>query len=181
MGLAGLNTAVILLAVWLCREDRRLKLLATALVGLTAVLLASAAWRMTLYVSAYGLSFKRCLTYWGMGMLAVLLVLTLLRVWKREFPFFRWAAPIALAGWLALNYCNVDSVTARYNAARVEAGSLPQSAVEDLLYFGGGCDGLLALEKIADPEILRWKRESAARDCGSWTTWNLSAFLAGQE
>ena len=181
VGLAGLNVAMILLAVWLCREDRRLRWLCTALVALTGVLLVSAAWRMTLYVSAYGLSFKRCLTYWGMGMLAALLALTVLRVWKMDFPFFRWAAPIALAGWLLLNYCNVDAVTARYNASRVASGSLPQSAVDDLLHAGGGFDGLRPLAETADPVILRWKREDASRDCGSWTTWNLSAYLAVRE
>lgn len=181
VGLAGLNAAVILLAVWLCREDRRLKLLATLLVALTAVLLVSAAWRMTLYVSAYGLSFKRCLTYWGMVMLAILLALTLLRVWKRDFPFFRWAAPIALAGWLALNYCNVDSVAARYNAARVEAGSLPQSAVSTLFHAGTGYDGLDILAELAGDQLaVEWRREGAARECGSWTTWSLSAYLAAR-
>ncbi len=180
VGLAGLNVAVILLAVWLCREDRRLRWLCTALVALTGVLLVSAAWRMTLYVSAYGLSFKRCLTYWGMGMLAALLALTLLRTWKQDFRFFRWAAPIALAGWLLLNYCNVDGLTARYNVARVASGSLPQSAVNDLLYAGGGYDGVRPLAGAADPAILRWKREDAARDCDSWATWNLSAHMAAR-
>ena len=122
--------------------------LATALVALTAVLLVSAAWRMTLYVSAYGLSFKRLLTYWGMGMLAVLLILTVRKVWRREFRFFRAAAPIALAGWLLLNYCNVDAAAARYNAAQASAGRLPQSAVDDLVYGSFSCDGLRFMGQI---------------------------------
>lgn len=181
VGLAGLNVAVVLLVVWLCREDGRLRFLATVLVALTGVLLVSAAWRMTLYVSAYGLSFKRLLTYWGMVMLGVLLALTVRKVWRRGFAFFRAAAPIALAGWLLLSCCNVDGIVASYNAAQVRSGRLPQSAVDDLLCSAAGYDGLFALDGTADPDLLRWKRENAARDCGSWVTWSLSAALAARK
>lgn len=179
VGLAGMNIALILTAVWFYRADRRLRVLSTALVGLTGVLLVSAAWRMTLYVSVYGLSFKRMLTYWGMVILAVFLALTVLKIWRKDFSFFRAAAPVALAWWLLLNYCNVDLLVARYNAARVEKGQLPYSAVEDLLYHRGGYDGLSVLsEHLTDPDILPWLREAAAQDCGSWASWSVSAWRA---
>ena len=183
VGLAGFNGAVILAAVWLCREDKRLRVLSTALVGLTAVLLVSAGWRMTLYVSVYGLSFKRCLTYWGMGMLSVALALIVRKVWRREFRFFRTAAPIALAGWLALNYANIDGIAARYNAWQVERGQLAESAVTALFYTRQGYDGLPALAGSMDgpdAQVLSWAGEMAAEDCGSWTTWSLSAVRAGR-
>ncbi len=41
------------------------QVLGTLLVAASGVLLVSALWRMNLYVGAYGLSFKRVLTYWG--------------------------------------------------------------------------------------------------------------------
>lgn len=178
VGLAGLNVAIILTAVWICREDRWLQRLSTALVALTAVLLVSAAWRMTLYVSAYGLSFKRLLTYWGMGMLGILLGLTVRKVWRREFRFFRAAAPIALAGWLVLNYANIDAIAARYNAAQVSAGRLPQSAVDDLVYGSFSYDGLSFMGGMGDTY---WMRVSAAEDCEDWTTWSVAAFLAAKK
>ena len=181
VGLAGFNGAVILAAVWLCREDKRLRVLSTALVGLTVVRLVSAGWRMTLYVSVYGLSFKRCLTYWGMGMLSVALALIVRKVWRREFRFFRTAAPIALAGWLALNYANIDGIAARYNAWQVERGQLAESAVTALFYTRQGYDGLPALAGSMDgpdAQVLSWAGEMAAEDCGSWTTWSLSAARA---
>lgn len=177
VGLAGVNVALILAALWLCRGDRRLRVLATVLVGLTAVLLVSAAWRMTLYVSAYGLSFKRLLTYWGMGMLAVLLALTVLKIWRRDFRFFRAAAPIALAGWLALNYCSIDAVAARYNCAQVEAGRLPRGTVESMLSGGAfGYDGL----RWCEGDTADWWRRNAALDCENWTSWSVSAWLASR-
>ena len=181
VGLAGVNIALILTAVWFYRTDRRLRVLSTALVGLTGVLLVSAAWRMTLYVSAYGLSFKRMLTYWGMVILAVFLALTVGKIWRKDFSFFRAAAPVALAWWLLLNYCNVDNLVSTYNAAKVENGQLPYSAVEDLLYGRSGYDGLAALsEHLADPDILPWIQERAAEDCESWVSWSVSAWRAGK-
>ena len=178
VGLAGLNVTIILAAVWLCRDSKGLRLLSTALVALTTVLLVSAAWRMTLYVGAYGLSFKRLLTYWGMGMLSILLALTVRKVWKPEFQFFRTAAPLALAGWLLLNYANVDAIAARYNSTQVSAGRLPLSAVENLVYNNCGYDGLASCDcGLADS---LWLREMAAADCGSWTTWSVSAWRAAK-
>lgn len=182
VGLAGFNVTVVLAAVWLCREHRVLKLLSTALLGLTAVLLMSAGWRMTLYVSAYGLSFKRCLTYWGMGMLAILLALAARKVWRRSFQFFRTAAPVALAGWLLLNYANIDGIAARYNVWQVERGGLGQSAVTALFYGRQGYDALPVLAKALegpDIQVLQWAEEMAAEDCGSWVTWSVPAVRAG--
>lgn len=178
VGLAGLNVAAILAALWVCREERRLRFLATVLVGLTGVLLISAGWRMTLYVSAYGLSFKRTLTYWGMGMLAILLALTVRKIWRKDFPFFRTAAPIALVGWLLLNYCNVDALAARYNSAQVEAGRLSQSAVDGLL-TAFSYDGLEFLGDTEDT-LLPWLRKAAEEDCQKWTSWSVSACMAAK-
>ena len=181
VGLAGVNIALILAVIWLCRRDKRLQVLSTALVMLTGVLLLSAAWRMTLYVSAYGLSFKRLLTYWGMVILAVFLGLTVRKIWKKDFMFFRTAAPAALAWWLLLNYCNADALVSRYNVRQVEGGRLAYSAVEDLLYHRSGYDGLTILaEHLTDPDILPWVLEDAAADCESWTSWSVSAWRAAQ-
>ncbi len=156
VGLAGVNITLILLAVWFYRMDRRLKALSTVLVGLTGVLLVSAAWRMTLYVSAYGLSFKRMLTYWGMAVLTVFLALTVGKIWRRGFSFFR-------------------------AAAQVEKGRLAYSAVEDLLYDRSGYDGLSVLsEQLTDPDILPWIQERAAEDCESWVSWSASAWRASK-
>lgn len=65
------------------------QVLGTLLVAASGVLLVSALWRMNLYVGAYGLSFKRVLTYWGMAVLAVLLAAALWKVWHRHFRWFR--------------------------------------------------------------------------------------------
>ena len=71
------------------------RLLAGALIAESLVLLASAAWRMSLYVSVYGLSFKRLMTYWGMGMMALFLLAALWKLLRPNRSFCRAAFPIA--------------------------------------------------------------------------------------
>ena len=77
---------------------------------------------MTLYVDAYGLSFKRCMTYWGMGMMAAFLLAAAWKVRRPDFRFCRVAFPLALAGWLVINCVPVDYLVAKDQVDRYLAG-----------------------------------------------------------
>ena len=87
---------------------------------------------MTLYVQIYGLSFKRLLTYWGMGMLGVFFFVAALKVWKEDFSFFRVLFTVSIVGWLVLNGCNADRIVATYN---VKLYQRQEIAVIDLNYM----------------------------------------------
>ena len=93
VAVAAVNLACLLACLALCKGEgrglRMVQVLGTLLVAASGVLLVSALWRMNLYVGAYGLSFKRALTYWGMAVLAVLLAAALWKVWHRHFRWFR--------------------------------------------------------------------------------------------
>ena len=186
---AALNLTVLLACLRLCRRTcsgrRAVQVLATALVALSAVLLVSAARRMSLYVLAYGLSFKRLLTYWGMALLAVLFFAALLAVWRTGFPFFRVCFTAAVAGWLMLNFTNPDYLVARCNVSLSLADPRVQVDV-DYMINHLSYDALPALEELyaARPEIpglragLAEKRAWAAEDTARWESWSLSAQLA---
>ena len=174
---------------------RAVQVLATVLAALSGVILSSAAWRMTLYVLAYGLSFRRALTYWGMVMIALLLAAACVKVWRERFGFFRFAAAAALAGWLLLNYANVDRIVAEYNVNAYLGGGL---AEVDLLYLSNlSYEALPALEEKLDGEIviksapdrdteldgaltladlLEDRGAEAVRECARWETWSLAAW-----
>ena len=108
VAVAAVNLACLLACLALCKGEgrglRMVQVLGTLLVAASGVLLVSALWRMNLYVGAYGLSFKRALTYWGMAVLAVLLAAALWKVWHRHFHWFRVLLSVGAAGWLLLNY-----------------------------------------------------------------------------
>ena len=188
VGAAALNLTVLLCCLALSpregRGGRLVRLLSTLLIALSAVLLLSAAWRMTLYVGTYGLSFKRLLTYWGMVMLALLFTAALLAAWKSSFSFFRFLFTAAVAGWRVLNFMNPDALIARCNVAL--SRSNPQMQVDVDYMASLSYDALPALENLSrdhpDARYLRWvingRRFQAADEASRWQSWSLSAQLA---
>lgn len=189
---AGLNLTLVLAAMQFGRKGEKgqgiLKVLSTLLVLMSGVILISAAYRMTLYVSVYGLSFKRFLTYWGMIMLALLFAAAMGKVWKRDFSFFKFAFTIVVAGWLALNYCNVDRLVARYN---VNAWQNGQSAVIDLAYLTHSLsyDALEVVAELPGEAQSKWgrldvllegRRREAVQMASDWRTWSVSAWRAAR-
>lgn len=205
VGVTAVNLAAALTALTRSRRTGRcwrlVRGLSVLLAAESLALLASACCRMTLYVSVYGLSFKRLMTYWGMGMMAVFLALALWKSLRPDFRFCRAAFPAALAGWLAVNCVPADYLVAKDQVDRYLSG---QSAAMDVEYlaFSLSFDALGQLERL-DPamgsgrwvpeltedvgytlreetvgEILANRRQDAARACGQWESWNLSARLA---
>lgn len=199
VGVTIVNLAAVMAALTLSQREgrgwRAVRRLAAALTGESLVLLASAAWRMTLYVSAYGLSFKRFMTYWGMVMMALFLLSALEKIRKPDRSFCRRALPLALAGWLVINCVPVDYLVAKNQVDRYLSGESSTLSVHYLAY-SLSYDTLSQLERLDSglslascegdwwgPEetagSLAAKRRGAARaDCADWRSWNLSACLA---
>lgn len=194
-----LNLVVVLTLLQLSGREgkgwRAIQVLSTALAALSGVILVSAGWRMTLYVLSYGLSFRRALTYWGMVMMALLLAAVCVKVWRESFRFFRFAAVAALAGWLLLNYANVDRIVMKYNVNAYLSGNLDQV---DLLYLsnlsyealptlGEKLDWETIIKEASDrdtsPEgaltlgdLLKDRGARARRECSRWETWSIPAW-----
>lgn len=200
VGVTVVNLTVTLAGLTFSRREGRtwtvLRLLSALLAGESLLLLASAAWRMTLYVSAYGLSFKRCMTYWGMVMMALFFLAALWKLQKPDRSFCRLAFPLALAGWLVINCVPLDYLVAkdqvdRYLACEARGGT-PNISVSYLLY-DLSYDTLPQLARLdsrltfydwrtgrEEPlgEMLERRREEARQDCADWRSWSLSACIA---
>lgn len=195
VGVTTVNLSVTMAALSFSRREvrswRAVRLLSALLALESLMLLASAAWRMTLYVSAYGLSFKRVMTCWGMVMMALFLLTALRKVRKPDLSFCRWAFPLALAGWLVINCVPVDYLVAKDQVDRYLAGESASIDVEYLLY-DLSYDTLSQLDRLDGQMICRqWdnecqrlaslladRRAAARAACADWHTWSLSACLA---
>ncbi|MFR5405375.1 MAG: DUF4153 domain-containing protein [Oscillibacter sp.] len=95
---------------------------------------SSAAWRMTLYVDVYGPSFKRCMTYWGMGDDGGLSAGCGLEGVAARLPVLSGGVSLALAGWLVINCVPVDYLVAKDQVDRYLSGESGVLDAEYLLY-----------------------------------------------
>lgn len=176
----ALNLSVVLVLLQITQRSggawRWMRALSMALVVLSVIILCSAAWRMTLYVGAYGLSARRLMTYWGMGMIALFLVLSAVKICKSELSFFRYAAPLAVAGWLLLNYASVDTLVARYNLSH------PEVQMDYYYHYDRAYESLFVLDEehdIVTRKLAQRSRETAQWECEDWEYWCLPAWLWG--
>ena len=103
-----------LLGVSLTKTEpgRAIKALQSLLIAASLIILASAAWRMGLYVNAYGLTMRRLLPLWLMTYFAFLAVVGAVRIFREKTPFLRIGA-FALVYWYALFIC-IDWNTVMY-------------------------------------------------------------------
>jgi len=114
------------------------RVLSVLLVLFTFVQLASAAYRMKMYIDVFSLSKLRVLVSIFMGLIALLLLLALI---KEFFPTFKFLKSCMIAAVLVLlftNYINTNAWIAKYNttryfenAARISHSESLQKSVSD--------------------------------------------------
>ena len=117
-----INFTLLGLSLSKSEPGRAIKALQTLLIAASLIVLASAAWRMLLYVGAYGLTIRRVLPLWLMIYFVFLAVVGVVRVYREKTPFLRIGA-FALAYWYAAFLCiDWNTVMHTFNLARGFAG-----------------------------------------------------------
>jgi len=96
-------------------RTRAIRVLETLLLFASLLILASAAWRMLLYIGAYGLTIKRILPLWLMGYLLFLAIAAAVRVYREKTPLIRISAFVLLYWYVALCCVDWDAVIAKFN------------------------------------------------------------------
>lgn len=184
---------------------RRHTWLALPLMVLVGGMIASAIWRLTIYVRFFGLTTDRVypLVFLGwLGLVLAWMALTTLRDWPR--PFLVGALATGLATLGALNVVDLDARIARFNVVRAEhptASSAPLDidyltrlgasaapiAVDALLSDAARTPGAGSTAAIARCESVRrvldrWGPKSEASrkmsGVGQWRFWNADERMA---
>jgi hypothetical protein len=112
------------------------------------VLLISAVKRMLLYVNIYGLSVKRVLTLWFMGIIGLCLLWIIAKCFINKIDVMKWLGLTVIIGVCIISLTNTERIIAKYNVDRYL--SSPTEASIDLYYLG-------QLSYTAVPEIQRLK------------------------
>ena len=112
-----INFTVLGVSLVKSEPGRAIKVLQTLLIAASLIVLASAAWRMLLYIGAYGLTIRRVLPLWLMIYFAFLAVLGVVRVYREKTPFLRIGAFALIYWFVALLCVNWDALMNSYNLA----------------------------------------------------------------
>lgn len=183
VAVAALLLPLLLAAHWLLRAEARGRrlfgVLAGSLVALLFVVVASALWRMRLYVGEFGLTQDRLYATAFVLWLSVVLVLLAALVLLRDRRDLFGSATLAsgLAAVLLLNALNPDALVARTNLARMEAGQRFDAYY--LTYLGADAvpvmieylPRLQSQDQRIVEEELRWRLEYHQQN--DWRSWNL--------
>lgn len=150
-GVSAINIAVALACVWRLRAGKRsivLLVLQCGLLAAIAVMLASSALRMGLYVERYGLTMLRALTYVGMVSILMLGILTAVRLFRPWFRLYRWSLASLLVIWLAFGLSVPATRIAEFDVNGYLNGSIEEIDIDYL--YGLGPDASGALDHLAE-------------------------------
>ena len=160
VAIINLTTVLITITAGFKRAGKNttvLKVLCILMLVLTSVILASALWRMLLYISVYGLSVLRMLTLWAIAVIAVGLAVAGIKIIKANTKFFPIIFVFALSTWIVFNYTNVDARIANYNVDAYFDGRIEQLDVQYLSSLSA--DAIPALRRVAEAQ---WDTDEAA-------------------
>lgn len=184
-----INFGIMLLFIGFTKMSNRtagkiLRCLYSLLVGNTAVMLASAYYRMLLYEGAYGFTYLRVLTQAFMIFMFVLFGISLFRIWRDGFSLAKPFIVTAIAAFVIVNYLNVDCIIARNNIDRYYKtdkidvdylSTLSYDALSEIAKLKAA-DGKLA-EDIAG--LIREKSKNALEN-NDWQSFNIARYRAGR-
>lgn len=187
VAVSGLILPVLLGADWLHAADDRqgtvfVRFLTALVLVLIGLILASAAWRMRLYINAYGLTVDRVYATAVMVWIAATLIWFAVTVLRGRCTRFAFGGVVSGLATLALvNFLNPEGLVASVNTRRaathaiaLDTGYLARLGADAVPTLVASLDGLdLAASCSILSEIesrhVEWERSS-----GDWRTWNVA-------
>ena len=183
-----INLSILLIGLHFTENDGKLDRLVHGLrcllVLCTAIMLYSAHLRLNLYEEAYGYTYARIFAHTFIGLLCVLFMLTLYKLWRKELPLVKAFAIAALLTYTVLNYVNVDAIIARNNVDRyfktdkidlAYLQELSYDAIPELTRLRVAGDGDMAAKQMA---VFLHDKETELRSESPWQSYNLSKLRA---
>ena len=110
-----INIVLVLICRKYSADNIVLKSLLCLISACTYVLIASAAYRMYLYIDAYKLTFLRLYVLWALAVMAVVMAGIIVYLFLPRMPFARFAAGVLVSLWMIFAYAKPDYQIAAYN------------------------------------------------------------------
>ena len=110
-----LNLIIVLICLYLFRENIALKIILTIISGCTFIMIASSALRMIMYINRYNLTFLRIFVLWSLAVIFLLMAGVTISIYMNKFPLFIYSMVIVTVFYIGLSFSHPDYWIARYN------------------------------------------------------------------
>jgi len=100
---------------WAGQSTKLMNGLLSGLLTLTVIMLFSGAVRLGLYIDTFGMTWLRLLSAWFIAYLVMVIVLCVVRMFKKTVPVVGLSAMVLLAWYIVLGYLNPDGFTTWFN------------------------------------------------------------------
>ena len=120
----GFAQIIVICAINLClfgvflqygKKQKLSCVLLIALLCLSGIMLISSFVRLNLYITTYGMTWLRLLSMWFVIYLAAVIILSFVKMFKKQTPLIAVSALVLLVWYTALGYANPDSLIIKYN------------------------------------------------------------------
>lgn len=158
--MAVLNLVMVLLCLKYFRRSVVLNMVLLVISLCTYVMIASAFYRMILYVGQYHLTYLRLLVLWFLPVLAVLMAGVVALIFWNRFPLFWHCLGVISVCYLALAWMKPDYQIAWYNLTAAGGDAVITDVYRDEYYSRDGVDYLSRLSADTAPAVAELMAES---------------------
>lgn len=110
-----LNLLLVLICLYLFRENIILKIILTIISGCTYIMILSSALRMIMYINQYNLTFLRIFVLWSLAVIFFLMSGVTIFIYNKKFPLFSYGLVIVMVFYIGLSFSHPDYWIAKYN------------------------------------------------------------------
>lgn len=174
---AVLNLVLVLLCLKYFKKSRVLNIVLTVISICTYIMIASAGYRMILYVAEYHLTLLRILVLWFLAVLSIMMAGVMVIIYKNQFPLFKFCLVVVSVCYLGLSWMKPDLVIAQYNISHME--EMDNSELWDLCDLSADAAPVLANVEghpINQSEPLKFYFDEKKEEMKemTWRTYNFS-------
>ncbi|MCR4807409.1 MAG: DUF4173 domain-containing protein [Lachnospiraceae bacterium] len=189
-----INLILVLLCRKYSRENYALKVMLTLISLCTFIMIFSSAYRMMLYIGAYGLTFLRLYVLWALTVIFLAMTGTCVYIYKPDMPFYKYSLVILTATWAVFALARPDYHIARYNLTHENARdmsyiryNLSADAAPAVARYAGDDEAVRDyLSHLAFKHDVRGTYEMTSYDDTiivpklTFRTWNYSIYMMGK-
>lgn len=155
-----LNLLLVLICLYLFRENIVLKIILTLVSGCTYIMIFSSALRMIMYINRYNLTFLRIFVLWSLAVIFFLMAGITIFIYNKRFPLFTYGLTVVAVFYICLSFSHPDYWIAKYNLNPKHLDCLNNYDISDSRYY------LSTLSSDAAPILLNEEKNPYLSEIG---------------